>query len=102
MADHLHLTPLQRVLLHFHSSEPDHFNVGRLFEVAHLEPSLVRRVAEHLLSHHEALRLRIVLGRRGWEQIARSREDAVFEYKPVLFTGKLEETAVLGCLPSVV
>ncbi|MCA1568630.1 MAG: amino acid adenylation domain-containing protein [Acidobacteria bacterium] len=63
------LTPIQRWFFEQNFSEPQHYNQAVLLEV---EPTadvaLLEKAVQHLLVHHDALRLRFVEGLSGWEQ----------------------------------
>lgn len=67
------LTPIQHWF--FEQGLPDlhHFNQAVLLEtLRNLDPNLLERAVEHLLVHHDALRLRFHQSDTGWEQ----RDDA--------------------------
>ncbi|WP_304451229.1 non-ribosomal peptide synthetase [Nocardiopsis sp. YSL2] len=54
------LTPVQRWFLDTHPRSPEHFDMSLLAETAPgSDPHLVARAAEHVLSHHDMLRLRV-------------------------------------------
>jgi amino acid adenylation domain-containing protein/non-ribosomal peptide synthase protein (TIGR01720 family) len=64
------LTPIQQWLFEQNLTELHHFNQAMLFDVRRpLEASLLERAIEHLLLHHDALRLRYARKETGWEQI---------------------------------
>ncbi|HEX8184174.1 MAG TPA: condensation domain-containing protein, partial [Blastocatellia bacterium] len=75
------LTPIQHWFFDQNIPNPDHFNMGYLFEWRADEapvPSLVEQTLRILLSHHDALRLRFVYGDGGWNQANAPVEEAAF------------------------
>jgi non-ribosomal peptide synthase protein (TIGR01720 family) len=63
------LTPIQHSFFEQELPEPHHFNQAVLLEVQPgLDATAWRSLVEHLLSHHDALRLRFVRDDGGWEQ----------------------------------
>ena len=63
------LTPIQQWFFEQVREEPHHFNLSFLLEVAPgVEPALLRRAFQHLVDHHDALRLRFVAEETGWRQ----------------------------------
>jgi non-ribosomal peptide synthase protein (TIGR01720 family) len=72
----LPLTAIQRRF--FDQSIPDfnHFNQGMLVELhPELDLALLERSFSHLLSHHDALRMRFYPSDGGWRQVNLERED---------------------------
>ncbi len=72
------LTPIQRWFFAQRHPEPHHFNQALLLEVPP-EPSLERltRAIEHLIAHHDALRLRFAATEAGWSQVNAAEEAGV-------------------------
>lgn len=65
----LPLTPIQLSFFEQELSEPHHFNQAVLLAVQPgLDATAWTSLTEHLLSHHDALRLRFARGAAGWEQ----------------------------------
>jgi len=65
----LPLTPIQHWFFEQQLPHPDHWNQAVLLEVRQaLNPLLLERTVQHLLEHHDALRLRFVPGASGWQQ----------------------------------
>ena len=63
------LTPIQHWFLEQQWSEPHYFNQSVLLEVpADINPQLLQWAIEHLLEHHDALRLRFVQHTDNWQQ----------------------------------
>jgi amino acid adenylation domain-containing protein/non-ribosomal peptide synthase protein (TIGR01720 family) len=63
------LTPIQHWLFERELPEPNHFNQAVLLDVApELQIDLLNRVLEHLVDHHDALRLRFTHDATGWRQ----------------------------------
>jgi amino acid adenylation domain-containing protein/non-ribosomal peptide synthase protein (TIGR01720 family) len=61
------LTPIQLRFLEAEPADPHHFNQALLFEVRRLlDPALLGRALRRVIEHHDALRLRLVRGERGW------------------------------------
>ncbi|HEU4508571.1 MAG TPA: SDR family NAD(P)-dependent oxidoreductase [Pyrinomonadaceae bacterium] len=66
----LPLTPIQHWFFEKESPEPHHFNQAVLLEVRGvLDPGLLDQSLRALVSHHDALRLRFVQWKSGWEQV---------------------------------
>jgi amino acid adenylation domain-containing protein/non-ribosomal peptide synthase protein (TIGR01720 family) len=66
----LPLTPIQHWFFEQNLPEPQHFNQARLLEVRRpLDAALLEQVLQHLLMHHDALRLRFIREENGWQQI---------------------------------
>ena len=62
------LTPSQRWFFEQKLADPHHFNQSALVEVQASEPHMFEKVFEHLMLHHDALRLRFVHEENGWQQ----------------------------------
>jgi amino acid adenylation domain-containing protein/non-ribosomal peptide synthase protein (TIGR01720 family) len=63
------LTPIQHWFLEQNEIDPHHFNQAVLLEVKQkLDPVLLEQTVQHLISHHDALRLRFVHEQSGWRQ----------------------------------
>ncbi|MBE9229457.1 amino acid adenylation domain-containing protein, partial [Phormidium sp. LEGE 05292] len=66
----VHLTPIQKRFFELKSPENHHFNQSFLFTTpSDFLPELLSPIWEHLLKHHDALRLRFTPSESGWEQI---------------------------------
>ncbi|MBW4417615.1 MAG: amino acid adenylation domain-containing protein [Myxacorys californica WJT36-NPBG1] len=76
------LTPIQHWFFEQDFAEPHHWNQAVLLEVGEtLDSSLVERVMQHLLVHHDALRLRFTRDASGWQQRNVEPDDVVpFSY----------------------
>jgi amino acid adenylation domain-containing protein/non-ribosomal peptide synthase protein (TIGR01720 family)/FkbM family methyltransferase len=63
------LTPIQQRFFEQAYPRPDHFNQALLLAVRHpLAPAVIEQAAAHLLTHHDALRLRFFYDSSGWRQ----------------------------------
>ncbi|MFO0760432.1 MAG: amino acid adenylation domain-containing protein [Byssovorax sp.] len=63
------LTPIQRLWTEINLAVPNHWNQGVLLSVSErLDPVVLERVIDHLLEHHDTLRLRMHKTASGWEQ----------------------------------
>ncbi|HEY4309676.1 MAG TPA: amino acid adenylation domain-containing protein [Pirellulales bacterium] len=63
------LTPIQHWFFEQRLAAPEHFNQAVMLEVDdRLEPSFLQASVEHLVAHHDALRLRFVREKNGWKQ----------------------------------
>ncbi|MCI0488111.1 MAG: SDR family NAD(P)-dependent oxidoreductase, partial [Blastocatellia bacterium] len=63
------LTPIQRWFFERDPLAPHHFNQSSLFEVRQpLEPDLLAKAFEHLILHHDGLRMRFEKAESGWFQ----------------------------------
>ncbi|MBW4537640.1 MAG: amino acid adenylation domain-containing protein [Myxacorys chilensis ATA2-1-KO14] len=76
------LTPIQQWFFEQDFAEPHHWNQAVLLEVHEtLDPSLVKRVVQHLLVHHDALRSRFTRDALGWQQRNVEPDDVIpFSY----------------------
>jgi len=67
---HVPLTPIQHWFFEHQQHDPHHWNWALLREVTQaLDPSLLERTMQHLLIHHDALRLRFHQSETGWQQV---------------------------------
>ncbi len=73
------LTPIQRWFLWQEITDPHHFNQAVMLRVAEpVEPALIEQAIAHLVSHHDALRLRLRRQAEGWvQQIATNDQPRV-------------------------
>jgi non-ribosomal peptide synthase protein (TIGR01720 family) len=72
------LTPIQHWFFEQDLPAPHHFNQWVLLELRQpLDSALVARALEHLLSHHDALRLRYEVGTSGWRQTMAAPDEVV-------------------------
>jgi amino acid adenylation domain-containing protein/non-ribosomal peptide synthase protein (TIGR01720 family) len=63
------LTPIQRWYFEHGPEEPGHFNQSMFLEVGcEMDPLVLEKAVEQVLSDHDALRLRFVTERFGWRQ----------------------------------
>ena len=66
---HVPLTPIQRWYLEQQQPEPHHFNQSLMLEALQaLDASTLRQAVEHLLQHHDALRMRFTHENSVWQQ----------------------------------
>jgi amino acid adenylation domain-containing protein/non-ribosomal peptide synthase protein (TIGR01720 family) len=74
------LTPIQHWFFEQNLSEPHHWNQAVLLEAQKpLDASLLQRLVQRLLAHHDALRLRFDRGKSSWYQFnATAEENEVF------------------------
>ena len=63
------LAPIQRWFFEMGFEEMAHFNQSVAMEVTGLDPSTLERALDCLLTHHDALRSRFLLGEGGWMQM---------------------------------
>ncbi|MEO6027332.1 MAG: condensation domain-containing protein, partial [Candidatus Binatia bacterium] len=71
-------TPIQRILLEADLPDLHHFNMATMLLVdPRPEPALLAIAVEHLLRHHDALRLRFRRDDEGWQQVIAGFEGAV-------------------------
>ncbi len=63
------LTPIQHWFFSQHDTALHHWNTSIMLALAHpLEPALLEQTVQHLLRHHDALRLRFRRTASGWQQ----------------------------------
>jgi amino acid adenylation domain-containing protein/non-ribosomal peptide synthase protein (TIGR01720 family) len=65
----LPLTPIQHWFFEQNPPDPHHWNQAVLLETSSFDTAAMERVVEHLLLHHDALRLRFHPTETGWHQI---------------------------------
>jgi amino acid adenylation domain-containing protein len=64
------LTPIQHWFFEQKLCEPHHWNQALLLEVrGAITPALLEQAVQHLLGHHDALRLRFTPTESGWQQV---------------------------------
>ncbi|MGH9651674.1 MAG: condensation domain-containing protein, partial [Terriglobales bacterium] len=69
------LTPIQQWFLEQGFSRPNHWNQAVLLELeVTLDWPALARAAEHLVLHHDALRMRLVRDAQGWHQTVAPKE----------------------------
>src|SRR5205807_8113177 len=69
------LTPIQHWFFEQSLSEPHHWNQAVLLEAQKpLDASLLQRLVQRLLAHHDALRLRFVRDKSSWHQFNAAAE----------------------------
>lgn len=69
------LTPIQHWFFEQITAAPWHWNQALLLEVpASLNADRLEAAVQHLMLHHDALRLRFLGGRNGWEQVIMGEE----------------------------
>lgn len=72
------LTPIQHWFFEQNLPDPHYWNIAVLLEVRQaLDPALLNMAVQHLPVHHDALRLCLVQGESGWQQINASPDKAV-------------------------
>lgn len=74
------LTPIQHWFLSQNQPDAHHWNQSLLLEVAPRcnNPNLWEQIVQHLLNHHDALRLSFQQQESGWQQIISSQQKEVF------------------------
>ncbi|MBD2128007.1 non-ribosomal peptide synthetase [Microcoleus sp. ZQ-A2] len=74
----LPLTPIQHWFFEQELLEPHHWNQAVLLEVRQpLNPAVLEKVVQHLLVHHDALRLRFERQASGWQQVNADSDEAI-------------------------
>ena len=63
------LTPIQHWFFEQNLPDSHHWNQAILLQVQHLDPKLLEQVVQHLLKHHDALRLRFIPEASGWRAV---------------------------------
>jgi amino acid adenylation domain-containing protein/non-ribosomal peptide synthase protein (TIGR01720 family) len=85
------LTPIQHYFFELNLPAPHHFNQAMLFDAPpELDPTLLKQALQHVLLHHDALRMRFVAGESGWQQIDAGL-DAEVSFTYVDLSGLAEE-----------
>ncbi|HEY0404146.1 MAG TPA: amino acid adenylation domain-containing protein [Pyrinomonadaceae bacterium] len=98
------LTPIQRWFFEQRLPAPQHFNQAALLELRErLNPSLLEESLEHLMRHHDALRLRFIHNDAGWQQFNDKENDAALverlnlsELSPEQQREKISEAATVA------
>lgn len=62
------LTPIQHWFFEQNLPAPHHWNQAVLLELRQIDPELIQKAWQHLLIHHDALRLRFVAEESNWQQ----------------------------------
>jgi non-ribosomal peptide synthase protein (TIGR01720 family) len=71
-------TPIQYWFFEQNLLDPHHFNQSFLLEVLPgLKPHLLERVVQHLLVHHDSLRLRFFRDELSWQQVSVASDETV-------------------------
>ncbi len=71
------LTPVQHWFFEQDFAAPEHWNMALMLETKErLDPALLEKTLEHLLAHHDALRLRFVKEEGGWRQSIAAESEA--------------------------
>lgn len=77
----VHPTPIQQWFFDQDLPDPHHFNQAVLLEVhLRLDPARLERALRLLVEHHDALRLRFVLGESGWQAHVSSEQSGPFTW----------------------
>jgi non-ribosomal peptide synthase protein (TIGR01720 family) len=64
------LTPIQRLFFAWELADPHHFNQALMLKVkAGTDAGLLQQAAQHMLEHHDALRMRYTQDATGWQQV---------------------------------
>jgi amino acid adenylation domain-containing protein/non-ribosomal peptide synthase protein (TIGR01720 family) len=75
------LTPIQYWFFEKNLAKPQHWNMAMLLEVGQkLEPRLLQEAVDHLLNHHDALRLRFKRTETGWRQFNTGLEPEITSF----------------------
>lgn len=65
----VNLTPVQRWFFELHSDAPAHFNTSIFLKVGSgIDPEIIQKALEHLLSHHDQLRAKFEYSAGEWKQ----------------------------------
>nr|QEO74617.1 condensation domain-containing protein [uncultured bacterium] len=72
------LTPIQHWFFEQELSEPHHYNQSLLLEMRQaVDPVLLSEAVRHLVSHHDALRLRFERSESGWQQYHAAADEQI-------------------------
>jgi amino acid adenylation domain-containing protein/non-ribosomal peptide synthase protein (TIGR01720 family) len=73
----VNLIPVQHWFFEQSLPNPHHCNLSMLIEVHQvLDPCLLEKTVQHLVTHHDALRLRFLRKESGWEQVSTGLDTA--------------------------
>jgi NRPS condensation-like uncharacterized protein len=91
------LTPGQRWFFAQQSIDRHHFNHALLLQVRQaMNPQILSEAAQHLLTHHDALRLRFREGELGWQQFHAPADERIsFEVVDLMSMTLDEQTAAI-------
>ncbi len=94
------LTPIQHWFFEQHFVAPDHWNQAWMLEVNQvLDTALLEQALQHLLAHHDALRLRFHREERSWQQVHVEHEEAeVFRQIDLSSVSAAEQSVVLEAI----
>jgi amino acid adenylation domain-containing protein/non-ribosomal peptide synthase protein (TIGR01720 family) len=88
----LPLTPIQHWFFEQNLPDPHHWNQAVLLEVNQaLDSVLLEKALQHLLEHHDALRLRFECSEAGWQSVNASLDNAIAFTLPDLSTQSPEQ-----------
>jgi amino acid adenylation domain-containing protein/non-ribosomal peptide synthase protein (TIGR01720 family) len=93
----LPLTPIQRLFFEQELPNPHHYNQSALFEVPPtLDAERMAQAVDHLLAHHDGLRLRFAREQTGWRQsYAEQEQSAVFSRVDLSGVVKAEQKSAI-------
>lgn len=92
----LPLTPVQQWFFEQNISEPHHWNQSLLFELKQtLDTRLLEKAVQHLVTHHDALRLRFTKEETGWQQFNTAVTATAFEYVDLSLLPPAERSATI-------
>ncbi|MFB2983429.1 amino acid adenylation domain-containing protein [Microseira sp. BLCC-F43] len=97
------LTPIQHWFFEQNLPDVHHWNQTIVLEVRQsLDPKLLERVVEHLLQHHDALRLRFVQIESGWQQFLSNAdgEEIPFSYVDLSALPETQQKAAMEATAS--
>jgi non-ribosomal peptide synthase protein (TIGR01720 family) len=90
------LTPIQQWFFEQEFDTPQHWNQAVLVEVRQtIDPVLMKQAAQHIVEHHDALRLRFVKTDSGWEQSNTANTDFSFEMNDLSHLPDEEQAAAI-------
>jgi amino acid adenylation domain-containing protein/non-ribosomal peptide synthase protein (TIGR01720 family) len=86
------LTPIQRLFFESATADPHHFNQAVMLKVkAGTDVATLRQSLQHLLRHHDALRLRYHHEAEGWRQFNAAEETLSWESVSLGHLGRMED-----------
>ncbi|BAZ09555.1 amino acid adenylation domain-containing protein [Calothrix sp. NIES-4071] len=92
----LPLTPIQHWFFEQNLIQPHHFNQSFLLSVpSNLKPELLKQALQHLLIHHDALRLRFTQSESNWHQIHSNPGDCVVSQQDLSTLSETEQQAAI-------
>jgi amino acid adenylation domain-containing protein/non-ribosomal peptide synthase protein (TIGR01720 family) len=89
------LTPIQRLFFAWELADPHHFNQALMLKVkAGTDGVLLKKALQHMLEHHDALRMRYTQDATGWRQVNDGAETLSWQHVSLRHLDDHEEQVI--------